>query len=100
MPDRTEVLLEAVDEPDLTADRLRDIVANHGDVTGLLGVPAAGELVVSDPERLGRGDEPARFRAMVYATRSGRAVEVTGRVDEPDKLAARPAAYSPAPVAA
>ena len=98
MLDRTEVLIEPVEAPALNAQRLRDIALADPRVVELLGVPADGDLVVTEPDLLGReGDKRAEFRAMLFSPRSAQAVEITGRVDAPEKLTARASAHLPTP---
>jgi hypothetical protein len=91
---QTEVLIEPVAEPTLTADQLGEIAMADPRISALLGSPTSGDLLVSQPQWEGRtGEERTAFRAMVYSTASGRAVTVTGRGKPPYELDATPSAH-------
>jgi hypothetical protein len=100
MTDNVEVLVEAVEEPTLTADALTEVALADPRVSALLGSPARGDLLVSRPQWEGRNDDDrSTFGAMLYSTASGQAVQVTGRGEPPYELEATPSAHVPLPTA-
>ncbi|XVU22842.1 hypothetical protein ACQPZJ_37055 [Actinoplanes sp. CA-054009] len=101
MPDTTEVLLEPVAEPALTADQLVPAALADREVSALLGVSKPETVIGSPPQWESReGEQRGAYRALLYATQSGQAVEVFGDTDRPGEFRARPSAHVPLPSAA
>lgn len=101
MSHEAQVLLEVVEEAQLSAARLQEIALDHPDVRNLIGPADPGELVVSGPDVLGRKQGPSRpgspFRATVFHPQWNRSVEVSGNLDAPEELHATPSAFAPVP---
>jgi hypothetical protein len=101
MSEDLQILLEPIEEPQLSTKRLREIALDHPDVRNLVGPADPRRLIVSDPEVLGRKPEPTSpFRATVFHPDSNRAVELSGTLDAPEDLRVRPVSFTPVPQAA
>lgn len=96
MPEDVQVLVEELEEIGLPAERLAEVVRNHRAVIDYLG--QGDHLVVGDADVLARdkkADSP--FRATVFDPRTNRAMELRGRLDQPEEAEALPSAYRPTP---
>lgn len=98
MPEETHILVEPIDEPDLSTEELRRVALADKSISAMLGDPGPGDLIVSRPEFTGRTvDDRSAFRTLFYSTASGQAVEVTGRGKAPYEIVATPSAHVPRP---
>ncbi len=101
MPEQVEILIEPYEEQVLIPlDRWRDVLRRSDRVRELLGDVDHERLQVSGPEVAGRDSEKREdspFVATVFDPGTNRAVEVRGRLDDPDGLQTRLVAYRPNP---
>ncbi|MFI9550353.1 hypothetical protein [Nonomuraea endophytica] len=98
MSDEVRVIIEAVPRPGLSAERVRQIVAEHPEILAELEVAEPGRLLVSGAEALGHdpGDD-APFRAGVFDPVGNRGLELSGTLDRLDHTEVRPTAARPEP---
>jgi hypothetical protein len=93
-----QVLIEPFEEPALAADRLRETAAQHPRIRELLGDLDPDRVFLTEPEVLGRTREKhAPFRAVLFDPDSNRAVELSGKLEEPEQLEVRPTSFAPVP---
>ncbi|NRQ40369.1 hypothetical protein HII36_52415 [Nonomuraea sp. NN258] len=92
------VIIEAVPRPGLSAQRLRQAIAEHPGALAALDVADPARLAVSFAPGLGHdpGDN-APFRATVFDPVGNRAVELRGTLDRPERAELRPSADRPPP---
>ncbi|NUS06817.1 MAG: hypothetical protein HOV97_30150 [Nonomuraea sp.] len=100
MPD-VRVLIEAVPRTGLSAERLRQAVAEHPQALSALEVADPGRLHVAFAAGLGHdpgGDaDNAPFQATVFDPAGNRAVELRGTLDRPQRAELRPSSFRPQP---
>ncbi|MEU8252153.1 hypothetical protein [Nonomuraea sp. NPDC048916] len=98
MSDDVRIILEAVPRAGLTAERLRQAVAEHPGVLAELDVADPAGLLVPHAAALGHdpGDNAA-FRACVFDPVGNRSVELRGTLDRPERAEVRPSSFTPPP---
>lgn len=98
MSDEVRVTIEAVPRAGLTAQQLRQAVAEHPDALAALEVADPGRLAVAFAPGLGHDPgENAPFQATVFDPVGNRAVELRGTLDRPERAELRPSAHRPQP---
>lgn len=99
MAEKVEILVEPFQQqPALSQDRLRDLVLDHPGVQRLLCAADPHDVQVSAPEIIGRTlQDDSPFEATAFDPIGNRAVLITGRLDEPEKLTAQSTAFRPNP---
>ncbi|WP_327092657.1 hypothetical protein OIE66_19080 [Nonomuraea sp. NBC_01738] len=98
MSDDVRIIIEAVARQGMSAERLRQAVAEHPSALAELEVADVGRLIVPAVTALGHEPGPdAPFRATVYDPVGDRAVELRGTLDAPEAAEVRPTADRPQP---
>ncbi|GGT01138.1 hypothetical protein GCM10010156_68920 [Planobispora rosea] len=93
-----QVIIEAVEQPGLTAEQVRRVAAEHPAVLAHLETADADRLILGEAAALGREpDGRAPFRASVFDPVSNRGVELRGTVGRPEHAEVVPSAYRPTP---
>ncbi|GAA3446991.1 hypothetical protein [Planomonospora venezuelensis] len=92
------VIIEAVPQPGLSAERVRQVAAAHPAVLAHLETADADRLILGRAVDLSREPgERAPFRASVFDPVSNRGVELRGTLDRPEQAEVLPSAYRPNP---
>ncbi|WP_433444667.1 hypothetical protein [Nonomuraea sp. CA-141351] len=98
MSDEVRVTIEAVPRAGLTAQQLRQAVAEHPEALAALEVADPARLTVAFAPGLGHDPgENAPFQATVFDPVGNRAVELRGTLDRPERAELRPSAHRPPP---